>query len=75
MRWPPNQAWTSTFKRECYRHFEVKEYGGKKDQRWVDLFPVNNKGILIRVPWKELKNLDYWSTGWLQLPKDEDCSG
>ena len=56
MRWPPNQAWTSTFKREGYRHFEVKQYGGKKEQRWVELFPVNNKEILIQVSWDELKD-------------------
>ena len=55
MRWPPNAAWTSAVKREGYRHFEVKSYGGKKDERWVELFPVNNNEILIRVPWSELK--------------------
>ena len=35
MRWPPNAAWTSAVKKEGYRHFEVKGYGGKKDERWV----------------------------------------
>ena len=73
MRWPPNQAWTSTFKRKGYRHFEVKQYGGIKDQRWIELFPVNNKEILIRVSWDELKTHSQWTSGWLQLPKDEDC--
>ena len=75
MRWPPNAAWTSAVKREGYRHFEVKSQGGKKDERWVELFPVNNKEILIRVPWLELKTYSKWTSGWLQLPKDEDCDG
>ena len=75
MRWPPNRAWTSAFKREGYRHFEVKQYGGEKDQRWVELVPVNNKEILIQVSWDELKTRSKWTTSWLQLPKDENCSG
>ena len=33
MRWPPNQAWTSTKNREGYRHFEVKQFGGKGKER------------------------------------------
>ena len=75
MRWPPNAAWTSAEKREGYRHFEVKKYGGTKDQRWVELFPVNNKEILIRVQWSELKTYSKWTSGWLQLPKDGNCEG
>ena len=75
MRWPPNAAWTSAEKREGYRHFEVKSYGGKKDERWVELFPVNNKEVQIRVPWKELKTYSKWTSGWLQLPKHEECEG
>ncbi len=74
MRWPPNKAWTSAIKREGYRHFEVKQYGGKKEERWVKLFAVNNKEILIQISWSELKT-DQWTSGWLQLPKDEECSG
>ncbi len=74
MRWPPNKNWTSAFKREGYRHFEVKQYGGMKDKRWVELFPVNNKEILLRISWNELKVRSKWITGWLQLPKDDDCN-
>ena len=74
MRWPPNKGWTSTYKREGYRHFEVKSYGGQKKERWVVLFPVNNKDILIRLKWSELQMLSEWASGWLQLPNDEDSS-
>ncbi len=74
MRWPPNKAWTSAQRREGYRHFEVKSYGGKKDDRWVELYPVNNKEILIKVCWSELKTFSKWTSGWLQLPKEEDCN-
>ena len=75
MRWPPNKAWTSTIKRKGYRHFEIKQFGGDGSERWVELFPVNNKDILIRISWDELKTRSKWTSGWLQLPKDEDCSG
>ena len=74
MRWPPNKIWTSISKREGYRHFEVKQYGGKKEDRWIELYPVNNKKLLIKVPWSELIT-ELWISGWLQIPKDEDCSG
>ncbi len=73
MRWPPNKAWTSTSKREGYRHFEVKSFGGKGKDRWLNLFPVNNQKINIRVSFKEINNSSKWTNGWIQLPEDEDC--
>ncbi len=75
MRWPPNQAWTSARKRTGYRHFEVKQFGGKGKDRWVELFPVLDKKIRLRVTWAELKAHTEWTSGWLQLPEGEDCSG
>ena len=73
MRWPPNQAWTSVEKRNGYRHFEVKQYGGKGDQRWVELFPVLDKTMRIKVSWSELKTGTEWTSGWLLLPEGENC--
>ena len=72
MRWPPNKAWTSSKKREGYRHFEVKSYGGKGEDRWIELFPVNDPNIQIKVTWSELKTFSKWTSGWLQLPKEKD---
>ena len=72
-RWPPNNAWTSAFKKKGYRHFVVKQYGGQKDRRWVELSAVNNKNIRITLLWSELKNPSEWKSGWQQLPKEEDC--
>ena len=74
MRWPPNQAWTSAKKRQGYRHFEVKQYGGKGGDRWIELSPVLKKQTRLRVSWSELKTHTEWTSGWLQLPEDEDCS-
>ena len=45
MRWPPNKAWTSSSAIQGYRHFEVTEYGGKGDERWVVLAAVLDKDI------------------------------
>ena len=73
MRWPPNSAWTSASKRSGYRHFEVNQYGGRNEDRWVQLRSVNNREILIRVLWSEIKT-DKWKSGWLQLPKEEDSN-
>ena len=74
MRWPPNQAWTSARKREGYRHFETKQYGGSGENRWVELSPLLEKAIRLRVPLTELQTDTEWTSGWLQLPEGEDCS-
>ena len=71
MRWPPNKAWTSATKRKGYRHFEVGSYGGKGEERWVELLSINNSEIKIKVSWNELKTYAKWTSGWLQLPKEE----
>ena len=73
MKWPPNKAWTSARKREGYRHFEVKQYGGKGSERWIELYPVLQKERRLRIPIAELKDQNEWISGWQQLPKDEYC--
>ena len=73
MRWPPNKAWTSTRKNRGYRHFEVRQYGGKQSERWIELYPVLKKELQIRVPIAELKDKNEWVSGWQQLPEEESC--
>ena len=73
MRWPPNKTWTSTINKEGYRHFEVLRYGGKGDKRWVELFAIMNDKIILKIDWDELKTHSKWTTGWLQLPKEESA--
>ncbi len=75
MRWPPNKAWTSSRKREGYRHFEVKQFGGKGSKRWIELYPVLKKGLSIRIAIAELRNKNEWESGWQQLLEDECCEG
>ena len=37
---------------------------------------IDDKPVqILQVSWDELKDHSKWTTGWLQLPKDEDCSG
>ena len=74
MKWPPNKAWTSVRRRQGYRHFEVKQYGGKGKDRWVELFPVLEKQIRLSVSWSELKTHTEWTSGWLLLPDGEVCN-
>tara|TARA_Y100001968_G_scaffold327123_1_gene371536 strand:- start:700 stop:939 length:240 start_codon:yes stop_codon:yes gene_type:complete len=71
MRWPPNQAWTSTKKREGFRHFGVKQFGGIGKHRWVELYPVLFKAKRIRVSLTELQDPNEWTSGWIQIPQDE----
>ena len=75
MRWPPNRAWTSSRKREGYRHFEVKQFGGKGSERWVELYPVLQKELRIRLSMAEIKDENEWISGWQQLPEGESCDG
>ena len=74
MKWPPNQAWTSTRKRVGFRHFVLKQFGGTGENRWIELSPLLNKEILFRVPLTELKDHEEWESGWLQLPEGEACN-
>ena len=46
MKWPPTLCWTAPKTSNGNRHFQVKAYGGKNEDRWVDIFPTKNKKIL-----------------------------
>ena len=43
MKWPPTLCWTAPKTINGNRHFQVKAYGGKHQEKWVDLFPTKNK--------------------------------
>ncbi len=68
MRWPPNKAWTSSKPIEGFRHFEVSSFGGKGEERWVELFAILDEKIKIKISWNELKTFSKWTSGWLQIP-------
>ena len=69
MKWPPTLCWTAPFTKNGNRHFQVKNYGGKKDNRWVELFPTRDKYQLTRISWKDLQS--NWKSGWEILPKED----
>ena len=71
MRWPPNKAWTSSSAIEGHRHFEVSEYGGKGEERWVVLKAVLDNNIQLKLNWTELKTYAKWTIGWVQLNDQE----
>ena len=68
MKWPPTIFWTAPKTINGNRHFQVKTYGGRRDKRWVDIFPTKNKKQIKRISWKELKS--EWHIGLIRLPKD-----
>ena len=70
IKWPPTLCWTSPFTKNGNRHYQVKAYGGKLDERWVELFAIRNKKVLIKVSWNELKS--NWKSGWIILPKSKE---
>ena len=72
MRWPPNKAWTSIKPFKGYRHFVAINYGGKGDDRWINLVSVLDGEARLKVLWKELKDSSQWMSGWHQLPREEE---
>ena len=70
MKWPPTLCWTAPSTKNGNRHFQVKSFGGKNDNRWVELFATRDKDLLIKISWKELKSK--WKSGWLMLPKENN---
>ena len=70
MKWTPTLCCTAPKTINGNRHFQVKAYGGKNKDRWVDIFPTKNKKDIKRISWAKLKS--EWTTGWLRLPKDKD---
>ena len=70
MKWPPSICWTAPRTIKGNRHFQVKRFGGKKKNRWVELFATKDENELIRISWEELK-LE-WKSNWLLLPKDDE---
>ena len=70
MIWPPTLCWTAQKTINGNRNFQVKAYGGKNEERWVDIFPTKIKKDIKRISWTKLKS--EWTSGWLRLPKDKD---
>ena len=68
MKWPPKLCRTAPKTINGGRDFQVKAYGGKSEQRRVDLFPTKNKKEITRISLVKLKN--ECKSGWLSLPKD-----
>ena len=56
MKWPPTLCWTAPKTINGNRHFQVKAYGGKNEDRWVDIFPTKNKKDIKRISWAKLKS-------------------
>ena len=71
MRWPPSKSWTSTSTREGFRHFVAINYGGKGKNRWVTLVAVLDGKSRLIIPWTEIQDKSKWTSGWLQLTRDE----
>ena len=60
MKWPPTLCWTAPKTINGNRHFQIKAYGGKNEDRWVDIFPTKNK--------KDIKRISSVSYTHLTLP-------
>ena len=71
MSWPPVKSWTSTSKINGFKHFVAINYGGKGNQRWVNLVSVLDGRTIIKVLWHEIKDSSRWISGWEQLPRED----
>jgi len=57
MKWPPTLCWTAPKTINGNRHFQVKAYGGKNEDRWVDIFPTKNKKDVKRTFFESNKEI------------------
>ena len=71
LNWPPNKAWTSSDVREGFRHFVAFNYGGSGNNRWVTLVSVLDGRARMRVLWTEMTDAEKWTSGWVQLSREE----
>ena len=71
MEWPPSKSWTSSAFRNGYRHFVAINYGGKDDQRWVNLVSVLDGTSRLHLSWDELQDTSLWTVGWQKLSRQE----
>ena len=70
MKWLPFLCWTAPKTIHVNRHFQVKSYGAKNKDSWVNIFSAKNKKDITRISRAKLKS--EWTTGWLNLPKDKE---
>ena len=70
MKWPPTLCWTAPNTQNGNRHFQVKSFGGKKENKWVVLFATKDKNLTIKISWEDLKT--NWKSGWHILPKQNN---
>ena len=64
MKWPPSKAWTSVKAINGFNHFVAINYGGKLDQRWVNLVSVVESNVFFKISWIEMNNSSKWIQGW-----------
>ena len=50
MKWPTTLCWKAPIIMNGNRHFQVKAYGGKNEDRWVDILPTNYKKEIKKAP-------------------------
>ena len=73
MSWKVNHVWTSVYPKQGYRHFRLVLQGGKDQVRWVELEAVLDSNIRLRIDWNELKNREFWTSGWQQIQTSESA--
>tara|TARA_Y100001968_G_scaffold330607_1_gene382927 strand:- start:1284 stop:1628 length:345 start_codon:yes stop_codon:yes gene_type:complete len=74
MKWPPVKCWTKSEHIKELRYFVAINYGGEKENRWVDLVSVLNGSITAKVSWRELHDESKWNIGWLDLDERHNPS-
>lgn len=60
-----NSKWTAVQKIKNWRHYEVLNIYKKK--KFVEMFSVCAKKIVIKVPFKDLKDNSKWLNGWIEI--------
>ena len=74
MKDPTLYQWTSNKPIQGLRHFVLLNKIDQNSEKSFQLVSVLDDQIVIEVSSKELKNINYWHPGWLNLSKVESVT-
>lgn len=67
IEWPPIKSWTRIVSLEGSHYFVAINYGGNRQNRWVNLVSVLDGDVRTKVNWEEMKDSSIWLIGWKNL--------
>ena len=65
MKYYKNSKWTAVYKKNGWRHYEVKNVFKKKKE--LELFAICDNKVNLIVKFNEISNEKEWIPGWVEV--------